>query len=163
MSHMIYCLDHHQTDKQVSPKRSEMFFSSFSHDAVWAPSVAWRFSICRRSGRVAEVTLWLSSWFLVSPSCNLWSTSNTHIMNYCANINCKLHLGFLRQKTVPKSKRHFLRQSLEQFEERVGIPVFWLPAAAHWSPLSGNLLSWPAAAQLSAKLSSDLPPEYESK
>jgi len=58
-------------NKQVSPKRSEMFFSSFSHDVVCAPSVAWRFSICRKRGRDADVTLWLSSWFLVSASCSL--------------------------------------------------------------------------------------------
>lgn len=62
------------TRSRVSPSLSEMFFSSFSQDAVWPPSEACRFSICRSRGRVAEVTLWLSSWFLVSASCSLWNT-----------------------------------------------------------------------------------------
>lgn len=57
----------------ILPSLSERFFSSFSHAEVCAPSVAWRFSICRRRGRVAEVTLWLSSWFLLSASWSLWN------------------------------------------------------------------------------------------
>ena len=43
--------------KKILPSLSERFFSSFSHAEVCAPSVACRFSICRRSGRVADVTL----------------------------------------------------------------------------------------------------------
>lgn len=57
----------------ILPSLSERFFSSFSHAEVCAPSVACRFSICRRRGRVAEVTLWLSSWFLLSASWSLWN------------------------------------------------------------------------------------------
>lgn len=55
------------------PSLSERFFSSFSQAEVCAPSVACRFSICRRRGRVADVTLWLSSWFLLSASWSLWN------------------------------------------------------------------------------------------
>lgn len=39
------------------PSLSEMLFSSFSQDAVCPPRDACKFSICRRRGRVAEVTL----------------------------------------------------------------------------------------------------------
>lgn len=59
--------------KNILPSLSERFFSNFSHAEVCAPSVACRFSICRRSGRVADVTLWLSSWFRLSASWSLWN------------------------------------------------------------------------------------------
>lgn len=60
------------------PSLSEMFFSSFSQDAVCPPNEACKFSICRSRGRVAEVTLWLSSWFLVSASWSLCQCVSDH-------------------------------------------------------------------------------------
>lgn len=64
-------LSSHRKPFSALPSLSEMFFSNFSQDAVCPPREACKFSICRRSGRVAEVTLWLSSWFLVSASWSL--------------------------------------------------------------------------------------------
>lgn len=39
------------------PSRSERLFSSFSHDDVWDPRVACKFSICRSNGLVVDETL----------------------------------------------------------------------------------------------------------
>lgn len=96
--------------KNTLPSLSERFFSSFSQAEVCAPSVACRFSICRRSGRVADVTLWLSSWFRLSASWSLW--------------NHKLNI--IKLLIVRWIKRLILNPAKHKAALHTGIPVFRL-------------------------------------
>ena len=58
-------LKHHKfsikKNPEAIPSRSVKFFSTLSQALDCAPNVACKFSICLKSGRVAELTDWVSS------------------------------------------------------------------------------------------------------